>query len=90
MPASKAVWKFQLYLIDEPQSLDCGKILTVAEQNGSLCIWAENEPMTRQWFTVEGTGHPIPEGAKYVGTAHMHPLVWHVYRIPSPPAQEKK
>ncbi len=49
-------------------------------------FWAEHDeaktPVVRA-FTIFGTGHRIPEGAVYVGTAPRTPegLVWHLYEI---------
>lgn len=38
-------------------------------------------PKLRRWFVVLGTGHPIPEGARHVGTGARtdEGLVWHLY-----------
>lgn len=54
-----------------------------------VSIWYEvQEPIlskvTRR-FRVFGTGHPIPLGAFYFGTAIVpgQALVWHVYEVPS-------
>ena len=30
-------------------------------------------------FAIIGTGHDVPSGAEYVGTAHVGPFVWHVF-----------
>jgi hypothetical protein len=35
-------------------------------------------------FTVVGTGHEIPAGCRYVGTAVVGPLVWHLLERVSP------
>lgn len=49
-------------------------------------FWAEHddtrEPEVRT-FTIVGTGHPIPDGAVYVGTAPRtrEGLVWHLYEL---------
>jgi hypothetical protein len=49
-------------------------------------FWAEHdesaEPRVRK-FTITGTGHPIPPGAVYVGTAPRTPegTVWHLYEL---------
>lgn len=52
-------------------------------------FWAEgrdwDEPDTRvsRTFQVFGTGHPLPEGAKWWGTTARTPegLVWHLYEV---------
>jgi hypothetical protein len=51
-------------------------------------FWAEHDdsrmPVART-FTIVGTGHRIPEGATYAGTAPRTPegLVWHLYELPA-------
>lgn len=63
--------------------------LAVAEQRGTLCLWAEVDvdstdkmvEMVDHTFHVRGTGHPMQgnEG-KYLGTVVMsYGLVWHVF-----------
>lgn len=58
--------------------------LAVAEQRGSLCLWAEvdvEREMVGHTFHVRGTGHPMQgnEG-KYLGTVVMsYGLVWHMF-----------
>jgi hypothetical protein len=61
----------------------------VGVQNGRITLWFETDfdlmgregsdhTETRR-FAVRGTGHPIPEGATYLGTVQMTPFVWHVF-----------
>lgn len=50
-------------------------------------FWAEHDeakPARPRAFQVFGTGHPLPEGAKWAGTCPRTPdgLVWHLYEIP--------
>ena len=49
-------------------------------------FWAEHDMDALEYpaaFIVVGTGHPIPDGARYVGTCpRVHGLVWHLYRLP--------
>jgi len=52
------------------------------DPNGALCVWCEVEPMhtTKNFgFVVVGTGHDIPAGFQYVGSAVNLPFVWHCY-----------
>jgi phosphate/sulfate permease len=49
-------------------------------------FWAEHdeaEPERRRTFQVFGTGHVLPDGAWWAGTAPRTPagLVWHLYEI---------
>ena len=60
-----------------------GAILQVAcRRRGVVEFWAlqnggSANPVTRR-LLVFGTGHPIPFGHAYVGTALDGPLVWHL------------
>lgn len=52
-------------------------------------FWAEHnsdKPERLRKFIIVGTGHPIPEGAVYVGTPPRteHGLVWHLYEVTDP------
>ena len=49
-------------------------------------FWAEHDdtrPEVSRIFIVVGTGHRIPDGAVYAGTAPRTPegLVWHLYEL---------
>lgn len=53
-------------------------------------FWAEHDdtaPEVPRTFVIVGTGHPVPEGAAYVGTAPRtrEGLVWHLYELPGAP-----
>lgn len=82
----KTVYKYKLLpkiTIELPRD---AKPLCVAAQGDDLCMWCEvltqNETEHRT-FEVFGTGHAIPQDmgieCRYVGTAFMGSLVWHVY-----------
>ncbi|HZR50170.1 MAG TPA: hypothetical protein VFB06_11680 [Streptosporangiaceae bacterium] len=45
--------------------------------------YAEGAPRTARRFQVFGTGHPLPPGARYVGTCPRTPegFVWHLYEL---------
>jgi hypothetical protein len=57
-------------------------------------FWAEHDegkPVRRRTFQVFGTGHGLPPGARWAGTAPRTPegLVWHLYEItPGMPSPE--
>lgn len=83
------VGKMTLALIDDEQvfSTPAGVSLChVGAQNDLPTIWFECEPggafSTEQVFRVFGTGHEVPGGWMYVGTAITHggALVWHVFK----------
>ena len=82
----KTIWRY----IITPNTLfysmpEGAKILTVKEQNGEVCIWAEvnpDEKIEMRKIMVYGTGHSVPpEPQEYIGTAHLMGggLVLHVY-----------
>lgn len=81
------VWKKALELTEEQYVYVPGdaEILTAREQAGELCIWfkcnPDNPPRERKIYVV-GTGHPAPEGARYVGTGFLYngALVLHVFQ----------
>lgn len=50
-------------------------------------FWAEHDEALAEvarTFVIVGTGHHVPEGASYVGTAPRtrDGLVWHLYELP--------
>lgn len=63
------------------------EILHVAEQGGSVCLWAlvdPDAPTEKKRFRFAGTGHEIVENlGKHVGTCLMshNMLVWHVFEL---------
>lgn len=83
----RTVWKYTLGIADA-QTLSmpyAAKVLCVAVQGGSLCLWAEvNATAQRRQarnFYIVGTGNPLPSGVslRHVGSVVMPPFVWHVY-----------
>lgn len=81
------IWKFPLPVIDMPViDMPAGaKVLTVAMQRDTLCVWATVDPNRSQenrWFCVRGTGHTMT-GAEgdYIGTVMLEQgaLVFHVF-----------
>lgn len=60
------------------------KILHVALQAGSVCLWAEvfpAMPKVNRCIEVFGTGNPMDESflRVYIGTVQDGSLVWHIY-----------
>ena len=79
----KTVWKF-------PITDMCAEIKApglcfprfVAAQAGTMCVWAEvkpGEPDRSCVVTVHGTGHPIGDDERYIGSLMDGPFVWHAY-----------
>jgi hypothetical protein len=76
-----AVYKTPLW--SDVQSVQAGKILHVGvdpKLDAPVVVWHESVPMTNRLLHVVGTGHDIPEGTEYRGTA-VRPdgFVFHVY-----------
>lgn len=49
-------------------------------------VWAEiddAQPPRRHRLRIHGTGHPIPDGERYIGTVRDGIFIWHVYEVPS-------
>jgi len=62
------------------------KVVRVGTQNFLPTLWIEHamepEQTEKRTFIGHGTGHPIPPGEVYVGTAHNvedEGLVFHIY-----------
>lgn len=61
------------------------KILHVAEQAGSICLWAEVETQATQkqrHISVYGTGQRMPDNpGTFIGSVLLHvgALVFHIY-----------
>lgn len=65
------------------------KILSVAEQNERVVLWAMVDPkelaLQERVIQIFGTGHPIEdaESLTFIGTVLMHKgkLVWHIFEV---------
>jgi hypothetical protein len=85
---NRTIWKFTLAVTDVqvipmPRA---AKLLTVQEQQGELCLWAEvnaDDKKVERVIFIYGTGHPMPAHmeADYLVTVQTYGgrLVWHVY-----------
>lgn len=59
-----------------------GEVVHVAAQLGMVCCWVLVDTKYRaveREFVIHGTGHPVEANEKYLGTAHIHPFVWHLF-----------
>jgi hypothetical protein len=80
----RTIFKYPLYafgvnVISLPFDAE---IKAVGQQNNVITLWAEVEPentQERRAFYIYGTGHNIPRGFTYIGTAFCGDFVWHVY-----------
>lgn len=91
-PGVRTVWKYDLTVgIENVLEIPCAspRIVHVAAQYdhpGELQMWVEvhpDGPSSTRSFVIVGTGHPIPIGGTYVGTAITDGgrLIWHVYEV---------
>jgi hypothetical protein len=82
------IWKFPLVIIDYQmvEMPHFSEPIAVQMQHGELTLWALVEPtspLRAKRIAVHGTGHNVPAGEKYIGTAQMAggELVWHVFEV---------
>lgn len=86
----KSVWKYEVD-VTEATTIEMPKgarIVHVAHQRNVdhiLTFWAEVNlaaHLESRRFIAAGTGHRIPDDARYVGTDCVNPmLVWHLYEV---------
>ncbi len=81
---TRTIHKFPLHDVENVVDITCNAvILCVQMQNDVPTLWAEVKPKVfvneKRVFIVIGTGHDIPDHAKYVGTIQNPPFVWHIY-----------
>lgn len=82
------IWKYELQITDlQPVEIPEGaELLSVANQNGRLCLWAMvdgDRPLETRHIEIIGTGNPVPTDMgvdrRFIGTAVINPSVWHVF-----------
>jgi hypothetical protein len=92
----RAVYRRYQVGLDGPETIGLtGEPAAFAALSYSAGIefWAEHDdalPEVPRTFTVVGTGHPVPDGAVYAGTAPRtrEGLVFHLYEIPGGAGRE--
>ena len=90
---SRSVYRYRVGL-DGPETigLTSGPVAFGAlARSAGIEFWAEHDdtrPELPRTFVIVGTGHPVPEGALYVGTAPRTPegLVWHLFELTGLPS----
>lgn len=80
------IYKYPLYAPQTDVEMPVGaEILHVGNQDAIPCIWArvlvEDGPTEVRSFVWVGTGHPVAEGLRYVGTFVGTVYVWHVHEL---------
>jgi hypothetical protein len=84
------IFKYPLTLTDKQTILlpIGAELLTIQNQNGSLCLWAsvdEKAFLEARTFAIYGTGNPLPESiGRYISTVQMDGFVWHIFEIDKP------
>jgi hypothetical protein len=72
------VYKFRIHVADEFEILmpAGAQVLYVDAQQGEPMMWARvplyDVPNETRTFWVRGTGHPVPAGARYLGSFQLH------------------
>ena len=82
------IWKAILRPVDvqEIDVTEGAELLAARDQNEQLCVWFKcdpNAPRTKRRIAVVGTGHRVPDRARYVGTGLLQggALVFHVFEM---------
>ena len=69
----------------DPLHVEAARVWVGADAQHAVDFWAESagEGAAVRTFQVFGTGHPLPDGARYWGpTARTSEgLVWHLYEL---------
>lgn len=73
--------------MNQVQTFERAKFLHVANQREQITVWAEVNTLECECLRtlhVVGTGHEVPAGVRYVGSAVMAggDFVFHVYATP--------
>lgn len=85
---SRSIFRYEVAVDDQahPIATTSPPLHIAARRSEFVEFWAEHDtdadPVTRSYIVI-GTGHPIPAGATYVGTAPTWSgfLVWHLYQV---------
>jgi hypothetical protein len=90
VPGVRVIWKYTLDPILTTLRMPLGaKVLTVAAQDGNVCLWAECavgvDLETRQFMAVPTGSEVYLGGTTYVGTVFLDDLVFHVYACRTEP-----
>jgi hypothetical protein len=79
------IFKYGLNIVDHQnvRMPNNSIILSVANQEGKLCLWAIVDPNAESIdydVRIVGTGSSVPDDAgDFIGTVTIEPFVWHVF-----------
>lgn len=81
---TRHVLKWPVQSDDQDHQIGTGRVVLVDSQgaHGTVCVWTEEEAgddLATRPVRIYGTGNPVPEGAKHVGSTLAGPFVWHVF-----------
>lgn len=86
--SARRMFRYVIPVDDRPHwvSLTHDPVAVAAPADDRVEFWAENDPRAEasdRAFLVVGTGHPIPDGARWAGTPPRTALglVWHLYEV---------
>jgi hypothetical protein len=84
----RAMFRYEVPIDDEAHVIELSHSpVIVAAQAYAYVVefWAEHTvgaPLAKRSFQVFGTGHSLPEGAKWIGTCpRAEGFVWHLYEV---------
>lgn len=87
MADSRKMFRYEVPVDGQPHEhlLASDPVAVAAPVLECVEFWAEQDPEVvpaRRVFQVFGTGHPLPDGARWVGTCpRIGGLVWHLYEL---------
>jgi hypothetical protein len=85
--AGRRMFRYIVPVDDQPHAFHLTSNPRAVAANGHAHVefWAEHDddPGIQRWFQVFGTGHPLPDDARWVGTCTRTALglVWHLYEM---------
>lgn len=59
-------------------------ILRAGRQGSDVVLWVDVDdtaPPESRVFCITGTGHAVPDGARYVGGVSQPPFEWHIWEV---------
>lgn len=81
------IYKYQLEIGTTVVSMpEDARVITAQVQRGNLCMWVVVDPNAEvidRHFAVVGTGHHVPDSAKYIATFQLDNggFVGHVFEV---------
>lgn len=83
----RTIWKFPIPTATTTDAVTLempkgAQVVRFASQAGVPTIWAlvdDQAALEDRPFQTFGTGHPVTDGAQYVGSYEQGPFVWHVF-----------